>query len=258
MGILGSDFDRALDYALAAHTEQLRKGTEIPYAAHLLAVASLILEAGGTERAAVVGLLHDVVEDQGSHRLAEIRAEFGDEVAAAVLECSAEEKETGLGWRERKERYVAQMRTASPTAALVSLADKVHNLRSILADYRQLGLELFGRFGAPDPEAVLWYYQSLLDVYTGRQADVPAPLVAELRRTLGELRLLMSRPTCPRGHGDVVPVAMGYPDPELFEEAEAGRVVLGGCCVHGNDPEWECLVCHQRRPSRAGAPWPEP
>lgn len=96
MALLGARFDDALVYAADAHREQLRKGGEIPYVAHLLAVASLVLEGGGDEDAAITALLHDVVEDQGGlRRLADVRARFGDVVADAVLECSAELKEEG-------------------------------------------------------------------------------------------------------------------------------------------------------------------
>ena len=244
--LLTSRFDEALHYALSAHATQTRKGTDIPYAAHLLAVASLILEAGGSEDAAIAGLLHDVIEDQGPHHLDEIAARFGDRVADAVVECSAESKHDGLSWEERKQRYIEQMVIASPLALSVSLADKVHNLRSILADYRVLGHGLFTRFGAPGPEAIVWYYESLLAVYEDRAGEVSEPLVAELRRTLGQLRSLLRRPDCPNGHGDVVRVVMGMPDPELFEAADDGQVVLGGCVVGPESPDWACLVCHEQ------------
>ena len=242
--LLSDRFDDALQYALRAHATQVRKGTQIPYAAHLLAVAALILEAGGSEDAAIAGLLHDVVEDQGPHHLDEVRTRFGDQVAGAVLECSAESKHDHKSWEERKQRYIDQMATASPLALSVSLADKVHNLRSILADYRVLGHELFTRFGAPGPEAIVWYYESLLTVYEDSAQELSEPLIAELRRTLGQLRSLLRRPNCPNGHGDVVRVVMGLPDEDLFEAAEDGHVVIGGCVVGPESPDWACLVCH--------------
>jgi hypothetical protein len=188
-------FDQAIIYALSAHRAQSRKGTEIPYAAHLLAVASIVLEVGGDETAAVVALLHDVVEDQGgADRLADVRRVFGDVVADAVSQCSAEEKSHTTEWRPRKLRYIAQMRTATPLALLVSLADKTHNLRAILADYREHGSALFSRFNAPDGDAVLWYYSSLLDVYTERVDELPRQLVDELGRDLNRLRGAMNQP----------------------------------------------------------------
>src|SRR3954454_1904554 len=105
-GMLTARFDAALSYALEAHGEQLRKGTAVPYAAHLLGVVSLVLEAGGDEDEAIAGLLHDVVEDVGMDQLPTIRDRFGDAIADAVLECSAEEKSTGLSLREPQERHI--------------------------------------------------------------------------------------------------------------------------------------------------------
>ena len=116
-GVLTERFDEAVGYALQAHDRQQRKGTEIPYAAHLLGVASLILEAGGTEDEAIAGLLHDVVEDQGgAPRLTEVRGKFGDEIADIVLECSAEDKTDDPGWRVRKKRHLAAIETCSDSA----------------------------------------------------------------------------------------------------------------------------------------------
>src|SRR4051794_7637270 len=172
-GLLTERFDDALTYALHAHDTQKRKGTEVPYAAHLLSVVSLVLEAGGSENEAIVGLLHDAVEDAGgASRLADIRARFGDGIADAVHECSAEDKTDDPGWEERKRRYLVGLDTCSTTALRVSLADKVHNARSILADYRTHGDRLWARFNAPGPDAVLWYFRELINAYQRRARDL--------------------------------------------------------------------------------------
>jgi hypothetical protein len=243
---LSQTFNDAVSYALDAHSDQMRKGTQVPYASHLLAVASIVLEDGGDETAAIVALLHDVIEDQDhdGHRYDDVRARFGVEVADAVKECSAEAKTDTVEWLPRKERYIEHMRSASPTALLVSLADKVHNLRCIVDDYRRLGDELWIRFNAPGPDGVVWYFGSLADVYDDNRGLLSPARVLELRRLIGQLRSLLQRPCCPDcGAGDVVPIVVGLPDPELMGAADAGEVVLAGCVVMPNQPDWFCRMC---------------
>ena len=136
-------FDRALLYATHIHGGQLRKGTTIPYIAHLLAVAATVLEYGGAEEVAIAALLHDAVEDQGGEpRLADIRNRFGDRVAEIVRSCSDSVVNSSAGqakedWHLRKTRYVEHLGSADQDALLVSLADKVHNARTILRDLRK-------------------------------------------------------------------------------------------------------------------------
>src|SRR3954451_22088645 len=106
---LGTDFEEALRYAVEAHGDQRRKGTDIPYAAHVLAVSSLVLEAGGTETQAIAALLHDAAEDCGGQpRLDDIRRRFGKKVARIVEACSdslAEDPAQKAPYFERKTRY---------------------------------------------------------------------------------------------------------------------------------------------------------
>jgi (p)ppGpp synthase/HD superfamily hydrolase len=249
---LTTRFDEAVAYALEAHRDHYRKGDGPPYVSHLMAVASLVLEVGGDETAAIVAMLHDVVEDRPTPtREAEIRERFGDEVADAVLECSAEAKTDTDDWQIRKERYIAQMMVASPRALLVSLADKMHNLRLTLEDYRERGEAKLVDFNAPDGDSIVWYYEALADIYDEREDELPRGLRAELRRTLDRLRQLRGRPDCVNCRaGDVVPVLVGDPGFEGIELAMAGEVELHGCVIHGETPDWACRRC--------GHSWPEP
>lgn len=250
--VLTERFDEALAYAADVHRAQMRKGTSIPYLSHLMAVASTVLEDGADETTAIVALLHDAVEDQGGDaRLADIRSRFGDDVAFAVSECSAEGKSKTTDWRPRKERYIAQMRTALPPALHVSLADKLHNLRSIVDDYRRVGDDLWQRFNAPDAGALVWYYDSLIDVYDGRY-DVPnRQRIYELRRLLATLQELLRGPKCWRcGSADVIPILLGLPGPELMRAEAAGEVILLGCI-----PSDDMKNCHCRN---CGYEWEDP
>src|SRR5208282_5799540 len=137
---LGRRLLRAFRYAAEKHAGQTRKQTAVPYLSHLMAVASLVLEAGGDEDLAIAALLHDVVEDCGGMpRLREIRKQFGSRVAKIVEGCTDADSDPKPPWRERKETYIRHLRRADSDTRLVSAADKLNNVRSILADYRQHG-----------------------------------------------------------------------------------------------------------------------
>jgi (p)ppGpp synthase/HD superfamily hydrolase len=189
--LVTSRFRLALDYASVLHARQARKGTSIPYVSHLLAVCGLVLEDGGDEDEAIAALLHDAVEDQGGKPvLEEIKRRFGSKVAGIVAECTDTDEVPKPPWRKRKEEYLARLPEASPEALRVSCADKLHNLRSVLADYRKVGERVFDRFSAGRDET-LWYYRSLLAVYKARGAGA---LAEELARVLRDLEELVSRP----------------------------------------------------------------
>jgi len=197
--LLTARFDEALHVALRHHDRQLRKGTQVPYAAHLLAVASLALEMHGDEDEAIAALLHDVVEDGGGPQaLAEIERRFGADVAAIVLANSDvvepdDERGGGRVWYERKRAYIAAFPGKSPAALRVSLADKLHNARSILLDYRTHGDELWARFGQGQGIATRIYYRELALAFErerGRLGAKAEPYADELRRVVGAITAL--------------------------------------------------------------------
>lgn len=181
---LSTRFEEALIFATRLHSQQKRKGSGIPYISHLLSVAALVFEYGGNEDEAISALLHDAIEDQGGDTTRqEIRRRFGETVVEIVDGCTDADTIPKPAWRPRKEAYIAHLSTASPAVLLVSSADKLHNVRSILCDYRTVGEELWQRFKA-GKEGTLWYYRSLLTAYKARGTT---PLIAELERVMGEL-----------------------------------------------------------------------
>ena len=185
--VLTSRFAEAFAYAAALHARQIRKGTNTPYLSHLMSVAALVLEDGGDEDEAIAGLLHDAVEDQGGPPTLEaIRIRFGEKVARIVLGCTDSDTVPKPPWRERKERYVAHIRHAPADVRRVSSADKLHNARSILADYRVMGDALWSRFTASKDET-LWYYRALI---SGFHAAGGGRLVEELDLVVSELERL--------------------------------------------------------------------
>jgi (p)ppGpp synthase/HD superfamily hydrolase len=187
-------FDRALVYASHVHREQSRKGTSISYVAHLLAVAATVLEYGGDEDLAIAALLHDSAEDQGgTARLKDIHSRFGDRVANIVEACSDSLADSAGGepktdWLTRKTAYLKHLDKADDDALRVSLADKVHNARSILCDLRKpdVGESVWSRFSQPR-ELTLWYYRSLADKFRER---LPGQLADELCSIVEALELL--------------------------------------------------------------------
>jgi (p)ppGpp synthase/HD superfamily hydrolase len=182
--VLTSRFEEALVFTNELHARQRRKGSDIPYISHLLGVCSLVLEYGGGEDEAIAALLHDAVEDQGGKAvLEEIRRRFGGEVAAIVSGCSDSDTIPKPPWRERKEAYIAHLPQATPAVRLVSMADKLHNARAVLMDYRKQGEALWGCFKG-GREGTQWYYRAVLEAFKSVEHS---PLVDELERAVVEL-----------------------------------------------------------------------
>lgn len=184
---LTSRFTDALLMANELHASQKRKGTNIPYISHLMAVASLVLEHGGTEDQAIAALLHDAVEDQGGiATLDKIREKFGEPVALIVQQCTDSHVEPKPPWKPRKEQYIAEIEHKSSATRLVSAADKLHNARAILNDYRAIGEPLWDRFTGKK-EGTLWYYRSLVEAFELHEGS---GITAELRRVVDEIHAL--------------------------------------------------------------------
>jgi hypothetical protein len=182
--LLGARFENALLYAARVHADHVRKGGTVPYVSHLMAVASLVLEDGGGEDEAIAALLHDAIEDRGV-KAYEIAERFGQTVASIVVECSGPMGDENGTWRERKQANIDQVGEATPAALRVEAADKVHNARAILADYRRVGKRLWDVFHAPNGrDDVLWYYREMATAFRKVTSGF---LVDELERTLATL-----------------------------------------------------------------------
>ena len=184
-------FVEALSFAHETHITQVRKDTTIPYVSHLLSVAGLVLESGGDEDLAIAALLHDAVEDaediSGEEMSDRIRAKFGDRVADIVDGCSDAKSSPGGSkppWRARKEAYLEHLRSATNDVLRVSIADKVHNARSIATDQDRFGEKLWERFSSTSEES-RWYYTSLRDIYKERIGD--SYLINELEIALARI-----------------------------------------------------------------------
>jgi (p)ppGpp synthase/HD superfamily hydrolase len=184
--LIAYQFLDAINFAFELHRNQFRKGTDVPYLAHLLSVASIVLEDGGDEELAIASLLHDAVEDHGGLiTLEEIKTRYGGRVAEIVLGCTDTLTTPKPTWRDRKETYLRHLKTASPDVVLVSLADKIHNARSILMDLQKHGSVTWKRFKG-GREGTLWYYKELVNIFLLRGSPV---LANELSRLYGAIEL---------------------------------------------------------------------
>lgn len=178
----------ALALAVEAHDGQKRKGTNIPYVAHPMAVAAIALDYGATEDQAIAALLHDVLEDGGAHYAPIIRERFGEAVLAIVEGCTdgvPDAQGKKADWQERKQHYLDHLGTTTAEIILVSGADKLHNARAIVSDLQSLGAEVFDRFTAKR-EGTLWYYRQLAGIFSRRNA----PMARQLEATVAEMERL--------------------------------------------------------------------
>lgn len=181
---LGPRFQRAFKFAAEKHARQTRKASTIPYIAHLMGVASLVLEAGGDEDLAIAALLHDVVEDcGGAPMLKVVERRFGKRVAKVVDGCTDADTYPKPPWKQRKDQYIARLKNEDAGTRLVSAADKLNNIRSILSDYRAIGESVWARFNG-GREGTLWYYRTLRDEFL---RDAPNRITLDFDLAVKEL-----------------------------------------------------------------------
>lgn len=179
----GEAMSRALVYAAEAFRQKTRKSTDIPYLTHLLAVAAIVGEHGGTEEQMIAALLHDVLEDVEDATREDLAARFGEPVTRMVEALSDATGHPKPAWMERKTRYLAHLAHEDPAVKLVSAADKFHNLTSLLKDLKHHGESVWDRFNA-GREDQIWYYKRVVEALgTGWET----PLLAELREQVASL-----------------------------------------------------------------------
>jgi (p)ppGpp synthase/HD superfamily hydrolase len=182
--LLTTRFEAALVYTAKLHANQVRKGSGVPYISHLLSVAALVLEDGGDEDEAIAALLHDAIEDQGGAKTREeIRQCFGERVVSIVDGCTDSETIPKPPWKERKLNYLEKVRLAPREVQRVSLADKLHNARSIVADWEREGENVWQKFKG-GKQGTLWFYRRLLEIYQQKGSNF---LTQELTRLIGQL-----------------------------------------------------------------------
>ena len=182
---------KALAFALEAHGNQTRKGSDVPYASHLLQVAGLVLEHGGGIDQAIAALLHDVVEDCEGVTQEQIERRFGPDVARIVGDCTdtlpGDRPGEKSPWRLRKESFVGRLEKVDARSALVCVCDKRHNLGALVVDVQVAGTDYLERFSASGPELV-WYFEAILAAV---RPHIPAGLRDDYEARLDEFRKLV-------------------------------------------------------------------
>jgi len=182
--VLGNRFERALVYAHRVQCGQVRDGTDSPHISHLLGVSALVIENGGSEDQAIAALLHDAVEDEdGELRLDEIEEAFGPEVAQIVRECADAWVDPMPPWRERKAKFLDSIGRRHEESLLLIAADKLHECRTIIAEHRTAGPDIWVRFDGGRVETT-WYYQELAERVARRLEN---RLANELRNAVDTL-----------------------------------------------------------------------
>ena len=182
-------FLEAFAFAVKLHGQDVRKGSQVPYVAHVLGVCALVLYDGGSETEAIAALLHDALEDHPEVVSREMIGErFGADVLAIVAACTDTPSDYKGGpkppWRQRKEAYLERMRTADPRIVRVALADKLDNARIMLADLKQVGDSLWSRFRVGKEEQ-LWFYRSAIAAF--REAGAVGFLIDALEEVVRRL-----------------------------------------------------------------------
>jgi (p)ppGpp synthase/HD superfamily hydrolase len=194
---LTQHFSDAVDYVRKIHVG-CRKQTKVPYLAHLLGVASLVMGENGyldfpvTEDIVIAALLHDAVEDEGGWtRLRDIETNFGANVARMVAGCSdsfVDREQEKPSWESRKKEYLERLQNEPADTLLISAADKLYNARTILDDYRTVGPEVWKRFKRSRDQQ-LWYLRECLKTFRQRG---PKRITDELDRVAADLERVTS------------------------------------------------------------------
>ena len=184
----------ALKIAAKAHQGQNRKGTDIPYISHPVAVGMIIGQYTNDETTIVAGILHDILEDVNPAVYSEtdMRRDFGNLITDIVKDIS-EPKTAGqpkLPWKERKQSYLKRLSNSYYIEAyLVATADKIHNLIDILNDYHQFGDEIWQRFNASKWN-ILWYYRAVFDLI--KNEPIPKDLKCQLESLIRRLKAIVA------------------------------------------------------------------
>lgn len=185
--LYSTDLEQAARCAAIWHRNQSRRASDVPYVQHVTGVALILARLGFETDTLIAALLHDAVEDTEA-TLDQISDQFGPQVAeivAALSERKLDENGHKRPWIDRKTEHLAMLRCASIEARGVALADKLHNLTSILVDLAE-GRAVWASFHA-DREQVLWYHEAMIDCCAAEEEPRIMSLVRACRRALAEV-----------------------------------------------------------------------
>lgn len=160
-----SFLDKALVFAIKAHSGVERRGKDLPYIVHPMEAVAIVATMTKDQEILSAAALHDVIEDT-EYTEDDIRKEFGERVSHLVsseTDLIVEGKSESESWRERKQYAIERLGKLDRDAKIVSLGDKLSNARAMLQDYEELGEELWDKFHVNDPKLHKWHYEGLRD-----------------------------------------------------------------------------------------------
>lgn len=152
--------DKAVEFAKKAHAGQYRKGTARPYIVHPLEVGDIVAGMTADEEIISAAILHDTIEDCAGVTEEVLAREFSPRVAVMVAQESEDKSKT---WMERKSATINHIKRSPVEVQMISLADKLSNMRDINRDYPIAGEELWNRFRMKDKRIIGWYYKGVRD-----------------------------------------------------------------------------------------------
>lgn len=159
-------FDEAIVFAVRAHSGMTRKGSGLPYIVHPMEAAAIAAAMTDDEEVLAAAVLHDVLEDTPA-TAEEIRAQFGERVARLVQaesENKREERPAADTWEERKRETIEHLQKETDLAVkMLTLSDKLSNLRAMQRDYAALGETFWQRFNQKDKSRHAWYYRAIAE-----------------------------------------------------------------------------------------------
>ena len=179
---------KAIIKATLLHDCQIRKGDDLPYVVHPFSVAYILSCYTDDENVIIAGLLHDVIEEVKGYGFESIKKDFGKKSAEIVQEATEDKELKKKGnretWKRRKDHYIENLKVCSQEALMVSAADKIHNLLSIIEAYKIQGEKLWKRFNA-DKKDSLWFYTEVLKMIKKRLQN---EIIQEFEKTHKEAR----------------------------------------------------------------------
>ena len=178
--------EQAIKAASILHKGQVRKGEiPLPYISHLVAVTFIVADYTDDEDTLIAALLHDTIEDT-DYNADELLEDFGGDVQQIVLALSepADESDKEYTWKEKKQKYAKQLKKAPEAALIISAADKIHNMRTIVEEYYDDHVRFMSEFrGSLDDRALM--YEDISNVLNARLEN---DIVAEFNHVFTEYK----------------------------------------------------------------------
>lgn len=162
--------DEALRISARAHRKQTRRGSDTPYIVHPFGVMYIASQYTSNENVLIACLLHDVIEDvPKEYSKSQMMEQFGSEVVDLVMGVTKDRKIND--WKDSCDDYLYRLERDAPAeSCIIAVADKIHNIMSILEDHKTLGDDIWKIFAA-DKYSQKWWFESTMKIAKKRIPD---------------------------------------------------------------------------------------